>query len=87
MVDNKERNIVDLKSIRQISDTCSTFVCIGDDDDFMAAINKFLEKANISGKRPIAEMFVDHSRTIVGICDSQFPLCSASKNESIKRPL
>lgn len=41
-VDDKERNVVDLESIRKISDTCSTFVCMSDDDDFVATINQFL---------------------------------------------
>lgn len=41
-VDDKERNVVDLESICKISDTCSTFVCMSDDDDFVATIDQFL---------------------------------------------
>lgn len=39
-IDDKERYVVDLEAIRKISNTTSSFICMGDDDDFMATIDE-----------------------------------------------
>ena len=41
-VDNEEGHMVDLEAIGQVADTGSTFVCVGDDDDFVASVYQFL---------------------------------------------
>lgn len=41
-VDNEERDMIDLESIGEVSDSCSALVCMGDDNDFMSAIDQFL---------------------------------------------
>jgi hypothetical protein len=38
---DEEGYVVDLEAIGQISNAGSTFVCMGDDDDFVAAIDEF----------------------------------------------
>ena len=40
-IDNKERHMVNLEAIREVSNTGSSFISVGDDDDFVAAINEF----------------------------------------------
>ncbi len=39
-VDDKERHMVDLETIRKISNTSSPFIRVGDDDDFVATIDE-----------------------------------------------
>lgn len=42
-VDNKEGNMVDLEAIGEVPDPGAPFVSVGNDDDLMAAVNKFLD--------------------------------------------
>lgn len=39
-IDDKEGYMVDLEAIREVPHTGSAFVCMGNNDDFMAAINE-----------------------------------------------
>ena len=39
-VDDKERHVIDLEAIRKISNTGSSFIRVGDDDDFVATIDE-----------------------------------------------
>lgn len=39
---NNERDVVDLEPIGKVSDPGAPFVCMGNDDHFVAAVNKFL---------------------------------------------
>jgi hypothetical protein len=39
-VEDEERNVVDLEAIREISNTGSTFVCMGDDYDLVSSVNE-----------------------------------------------
>lgn len=41
-IDDQEGNIIDFEAIGQVSHACSTSVGMGDDNDFMSAINEFL---------------------------------------------
>ena len=41
-VDHEERNVVDLEAIGEVSNSCPAFVCVGNDDHFMAAVDQFL---------------------------------------------
>ena len=41
-VDDEERDVVDLETIGQVSDACAAGVCVGYDDDFVAAVYEFL---------------------------------------------
>jgi hypothetical protein len=41
-VDDEKRYMVDFEAVRQIADTCSAFVGVRDDNDFVAAIDEFL---------------------------------------------
>lgn len=41
-VDDEERNVIDFKTIRKISDSSATLICMSDDYDFVPAINQFL---------------------------------------------
>lgn len=41
-IDNEERNVIDLESIGEVSDSCSALVCMSDDNDFVSAIDQFL---------------------------------------------
>jgi hypothetical protein len=45
-VDNEERHMVDFEPIREVSHTSSACVCMGDDYDFVAAINELLQCVN-----------------------------------------
>lgn len=38
-VDDKERYMVDFESVGQVADTCSAFVGVSDDNDFVSAVN------------------------------------------------
>ena len=40
-IDDEKRNMVDLEAIRKVSDAGSPFICMSDDDDFVAAIDEF----------------------------------------------
>ena len=40
-IDNKERYMIDLEAIGEISNTGAPLIGVGDDDDFMAAIDEF----------------------------------------------
>lgn len=42
-VNDEEGNVVDLQSVCEISDSSAAFVGMGDDDNFVASINEFLE--------------------------------------------
>ena len=39
-IDDKERHMVDLETIGKIADASTTLVCMGDDDDLVAAIDE-----------------------------------------------
>ena len=39
-VDDQKRHMIDFEAIGEISDTSSPFICMGDDDDFVAAIDE-----------------------------------------------
>ena len=39
-VDNKERNMIDLQAVGQVANAGPTFICMGDDDHFMPAIDE-----------------------------------------------
>jgi len=41
---DKERDMVDFEAIGEISNSGPSFVRMGDDDDFMSAIDKFLKR-------------------------------------------
>jgi hypothetical protein len=41
-IDDQKGHMVDFKAICQVSNTCSSFVCVCDDNDFVATINQFL---------------------------------------------
>lgn len=41
-VNNEERYMIDFETICQIVNTSPSFICMSDDDDFMAAIDEFL---------------------------------------------
>ena len=41
-IDDKEGHMVDFQAICQVADTCSSFVSVCDDDDFVATIDQFL---------------------------------------------
>lgn len=41
-VDDEEWNMVDLQSISEISDSGASFVCMGNNNDFMSSIDEFL---------------------------------------------
>jgi len=38
---NKKGDVVNLEPISEIADASAAFVCMGDDDDFMAAVDEF----------------------------------------------
>ena len=40
-IDDKERYMVDLETIGEIPNTSPPFICMGDDDDFVATIDEF----------------------------------------------
>lgn len=40
-IDNKKRYMIDLETIREISNTSPPFIGVRDDDDFVAAIDEF----------------------------------------------
>ena len=40
-VDDKEGDMVDLEAVGEVADTGAPFVSMGDDDDFMAAVDQF----------------------------------------------
>ncbi|OKO97841.1 hypothetical protein PENSUB_9767 [Penicillium subrubescens] len=42
-VDNEERDVVDFQAIGEVADSCSTFVRMRDYDDFVSAVDEFLE--------------------------------------------
>ncbi len=39
-IDDKKRYMVDLETVREITDTSSPFISMGNDDDFVAAIDE-----------------------------------------------
>ena len=41
-VDDKEGNVVDLQSIREITHTGTALISMGNDDDFVTTIDEFL---------------------------------------------
>lgn len=41
-VDDEEWNMVDLQSIGEVSDSSASFVCMGNNYDFVSPIDKFL---------------------------------------------
>lgn len=41
-VDDEEWNVVDLQSIGEISDSGASFVCMGNNNDFVSPIDQFL---------------------------------------------
>lgn len=43
-IDDEEGNVIDLKSVGEISDTGSTFVGMCDDDNLVSSIDQFLER-------------------------------------------
>jgi hypothetical protein len=43
-IDHEERNMVHLQPIGQIADACPSFIGMCDDDDFVAAVDKFLKR-------------------------------------------
>ena len=36
---DKEGNVVDLETVCQVSDSCSAFIRVGNDDNFVASVN------------------------------------------------
>lgn len=40
-IDDKKRHMVDLESIREVPHPGPTFVCVGDDDNLVASVDKF----------------------------------------------
>ena len=47
-VNNKEGDMVDFQPVGEISNTGPSFICVGDDDDFMSAVNEFLGIVSIA---------------------------------------
>ena len=43
---DEEGDIVDLQSIRKVSNTCTAGVCVSDNYDFVSAVNEFLGKVS-----------------------------------------
>lgn len=41
-VDDEERAVVDFQAVGEVSHSCSTSVCMCDDDDFVTAVDEFL---------------------------------------------
>lgn len=41
-VDNEERNMIDLQSIGEVSDSGTSFVCMGNNNDFVSPVDEFL---------------------------------------------
>ena len=41
-IDYEKWNMVDFEAVGEIPDTCSSFVCMSDDDDFMSTVDQFL---------------------------------------------
>lgn len=44
---NEERDMVDLEAIGKVSDSGAAFVCMGDNDHFVASVNEFLGRISI----------------------------------------
>jgi hypothetical protein len=42
-VDDEERDMVDFETVGEIAYSCSAFVGMGDDDDFVPAVDEFLQ--------------------------------------------
>jgi hypothetical protein len=67
-VDNKEWDVVDLDSIREVSHSSSSFICVRDNYDFVAPVDELRRElidvafdSSRLGKEPVA-----HHRNIVG---------------------
>lgn len=50
-VDNEEGYMVDFEPIGEIPNTGPSFVCVGDDDDFMPAVDEFLRYVSVAFSR------------------------------------
>ena len=71
-VDNEERNVIDLESVGEVSDSRSALVCMSDDNDFMSAIDQFLGNCQNMTRR--SSYCLHCLQKTADICDSQFPL-------------
>lgn len=64
---NEKRHVVNLESICQISNTLSAFVCMRDDDNFMAPVYEFsgqLIDVTLDASRLRKEEVADHSNIV-----------------------
>lgn len=66
-MNNKERHMVNFESICQVSNTLSTFICMRDDDDFMAPVYELggqLIDVTLDASRLREEEVADHSNVV-----------------------
>ena len=42
-IDDQEGHMIDFQAICQVANTCSSFVCVSNDNDFVAAVDQFLK--------------------------------------------
>lgn len=66
-IDDEERNVVDLESIRQVSNTCPASVGVCNDDDFVTAIDEFTgQLVHVALHSPglRIEVVADHSNVV-----------------------
>lgn len=71
-VDDEEGDVVDFQAIGEVADSCSTFVRMCDYDDFVSAIDEFLEAVRTGWRNE--SRTVRCIQTTTGRCDFQFPL-------------
>lgn len=57
---NEERDVVNLEPIGKVPDPSASFVGMGDDNDFVTAINKFLRPMSIASVKGISDHTVDN---------------------------
>lgn len=59
-VNNEERDMVNLESIGKVPDPGASFVRMGNDNDFVAAVNKFLRVMSIATVNGTGDRTVDN---------------------------
>lgn len=66
-VDDQEWNVVNFKAIREVSHSCSAFICVCDDHDFVSSIDEFggeLVDVTFNASRLGKEIVTDHSNIV-----------------------